>query len=317
MKKSDVLKVILVTLLWALCFPLIKVGLSSGAPPLLFGAFRTAIAALALAGLAIGHREKLSVAAGHKKWLFALGLMAFLAYFGMVLGGSSLNPGLASVVANSNPIMASLLAAAFLSEKLSWARAAGLLFGFIGVILISIPTFSGNSSNNLTGIGLVLVGALGTAAGNVLLKKMAKSNVPISVLAIQFSICSTLLFLASIFNGDMIPQKIDYRLLGSLIVLALGGTALADVAWIDLLKTNSLTKLNVFIFLTPAFSLAMGTIFFGEKFGSWEVGGIGAILTGILLSMKKTSSKTHNGESFSKTTRESTIQNAGGVQLQP
>jgi drug/metabolite transporter (DMT)-like permease len=49
------------------------------------------------------------------------------------------------------------------------------------------------------------------------------------------------------------------------------------------LKRNPLTKLNIFIFLTPAFSLGMGMMFFNEKVGIWELSGMGAIFAGVFL----------------------------------
>lgn len=233
MSISDKMKIVFVTFLWALCYPLIKVGLSSGTTPL----------------------------------LFVIGLVAFVGYFEMFVGGSSVNPGLASVIGNSNPIMASLLAVTFLSESLSLIKISGLFFGFISIVLISIPTFYGESSNSLMGIGLVLIGAFGTAAGNVFLKKISKSSISISVLAIQFMLCSVLLFSSTIMSKGPLVIKWNFGFSVSLIVLSVVGTAITDIIWLDLLKRKSLTKLNFFILLTPAFSLVIGMIFFNERLG--------------------------------------------------
>jgi drug/metabolite transporter (DMT)-like permease len=60
MTRSDVLKMMCVALLWALCFPLLKVGLAGGTSPLLFGALRTALASIVLAGVAIRRKERIA-----------------------------------------------------------------------------------------------------------------------------------------------------------------------------------------------------------------------------------------------------------------
>jgi drug/metabolite transporter (DMT)-like permease len=294
MSLSDGLKMVFVALLWALCFPLIKVGVAGGTSPLLFGALRTAIASLTLFGVAIRRKEVVSETSKHKVLLLAIGLMAFFGYFGMVLGGSSVNPGLASVVSNTNPLIASVLAAIFLSESLNLRKVVGLLLGFLGVIFISVPAFTGDISNSLAGIGLVLVGSFGAAAGNVLLKKIANSSFPISVLAIQFVCASGLLFLAALLIEGPLSLKWNLGFSISLVTLSIGGTALADIIWLDLLKRNSLTKLNVFIFLTPAFSLVMGMMFFNEKVGVWELFGMVAILAGVFLILERRSSEDRN-----------------------
>jgi drug/metabolite transporter (DMT)-like permease len=287
MSISDRLKIVFVTFLWSLCYPLIKVGLSSGTSPLLFGSLRTAIAALVFFCVALWRKEKISQASRYKLYLIIIGLMAFVAYFGMFVGGSNVNPGLASVIGNSHPIMASLLAVYFLTESLSSIKVTGLFFGFIGIVLISVPTFYGETSNNLTGIVFVFIGALGVAAGNVFLKKFSKSNFPISVLAIQFMLCSVFLFSSALISKDPFIIKWNLEFSSSLIILSVIGTAIADIIWLDLLKRNSLTKLNVYIFLTPAFSLVIGIIFFNEKIGAWEIVGIGAILIGVFMVIER------------------------------
>lgn len=157
LKVSDSIKMVLVALLWALCFPLIKVGLQSGTPPILFAALRALLAAFGLSILARFRKESISRVKEHWLLLIIVGVTAFFGFAGMFLGGSSLNPGLATVIGNTNPIVASALAAIFLSESLTRGKIGGLILGFTGVILISIPAFSGGTIQSIAGIGFVLV----------------------------------------------------------------------------------------------------------------------------------------------------------------
>jgi drug/metabolite transporter (DMT)-like permease len=287
MSRGDILKMILVSLLWALCFPLIKVGLESGTSPLLFITLRSAIASLILFGMAVRNKEPFRLVSENKFLLFVLGLTAFFAYFGMVLGGARVNPGFASVIGNSNPIIASVFAVIFLGESVNRTKAVGLLLGFVGVIMTSVPSLAGESSNSLIGILLVLVGALGAATGNILLKKFASSQIPMSVLAAQFVVCSPLLLLAAIVSAGPLIIRWSFGFSIALVLLAVGGTALADILWLDLLKRNSLTKLNIFIFLTPVISLVLGILFFNERLGKLESLGTGAILIGIFMALQR------------------------------
>ncbi len=287
MTTADVLKMTFVAFLWALCFPMIKVGLRSGTAPVLFGALRSILAALGLYFVAWRHNEPISRVREHWFMLFMLGITAFFGYSGMVMGGASVNPGLASVIGNSHPIMASVLAAIFLSESLTKVKVVGLVLGFIGVVLMAMPSLLGETTNSLFGIGFILVSAVGTGAGNVFLKKVSSSDFPMLALVAQFVVAAFMLFPVSIFFEGAPGIKWDVGFSISLIVLSVGGTALADILWLDLLKRNSLSKLNVFIFLTPAFSLLMGMTFFHESFGVWEVLGIAAILAGVFLVLER------------------------------
>jgi drug/metabolite transporter (DMT)-like permease len=290
MTKADISKMVFVAFLWAVCFPMIRIGLASGTSPILFGALRSLIAAIVLYAVARARKEPIIRVKEHWFLLSVIGALAFFAYVGMILGGASVNPGLASVIGNSHPIMASVLAVVFLSESLSNIKIAGLALGFIGVALTSIPSFLGETTNSLLGIGFVLLGALGTGAGNVFLKKVSSSDFPIMALVAQFVIAALLLLPVSIFFEGLPSIKWDLGFSVSLIVLSVGATALADILWLDLLKRNSLSKLNVFIFLTPAFALFMGVVFFHESFGLWEILGIAAILAGVFLILEKKSS---------------------------
>ncbi|OYZ23570.1 MAG: hypothetical protein B7Y39_04495 [Bdellovibrio sp. 28-41-41] len=289
---EDGLKMVFVAFLWALCFPLIKLGLQSGTPPILFGALRALLAALGLSILARVRKESFSHVKEHWLLLLVVGVTTFFGFAGMFLGGSSINPGLATVIGNSNPIMASALAAIFLSESLTRSKISGLILGFAGVMLVSVPAFSGDTNLSIAGIGFVLFGALSSGAGSVLLKKVSNSNFPTLTLVAQFTFATILLFAVSFVKEGVPAIKFNFSFAVSLAVLALGTTALADVLWIDLLKRNSLTKLSVYMFLTPAFSILLGIIFFQEKFGIWESLGIAFILTGVLLGFVRKSTST-------------------------
>jgi drug/metabolite transporter (DMT)-like permease len=133
--------------------------------------------------------------------------------------------------------------------------------------------------------------AIAAAGGNILLKRVSNTKFPISIMTIQFGYCSLLLLLAAIFTESPLSIKWDLASSGSLVALGIGGTALSGIIWIDLLNRNSLIKLNVFIFLTPAFSLVLGAVLFKEKVGWWEMAGIGLILVGVYFMLRQKGSQ--------------------------
>ena len=143
--------------------------------------------------------------------------------------------------------------------------------------------FSSKTTLSIAGIGFVLLGALSSGAGRVILKKVSNSDFPTLTQVAQFSFAAILLFAVSFVKEGVPEIKFNFIFSVSLILLALGTTALADVLLIDLLKRNSLSKLSVYMFLTPAFSIVLAIIFFKEKFGIWESLGIALILIGVVL----------------------------------
>ncbi|HID54080.1 MAG TPA: DMT family transporter [Anaerolineae bacterium] len=272
----------LVTFLWAICFPLIAVGLTM-APPLTFAALRAFVAGGGLLLLAFALRRPWP--RGWAVWLTLLGVglsLTSIGFGGMFLAGGLVSPGLATVLANIQPLIAAALAGIVLGEMLGSRRRWGLFLGFTGIILVALPGFGSSVNSNPAGVGFILLGAVGVAVGNVLLKRLAGQVDILMATGWQFVLGGLpLLLLAQQFE---LPAQIEWNILFVIVLLALGllGTSLAFVLWFSLLHRSELNRLNTFTFLTPVFALMIGALFFGESLGLVEVGGIALILAGVL-----------------------------------
>ncbi|MDX5327972.1 MULTISPECIES: EamA family transporter [unclassified Marinobacter] len=65
---------------------------------------------------------------------------------GMFLGAGELGPGLATVLANAQPLFAAVLSYFFIREVVSGRLFAGLLIGFIGVVVLAAPDMEVSNS---------------------------------------------------------------------------------------------------------------------------------------------------------------------------
>ena len=275
---------VVVTFFWAICFPLIELG-HRAAPPLKFAAIRSAIAGLSLVLPLIFLRRI-------RFWNSKVIIFSFfvsithtvMGFGGMFLADGRIAPGLATVLANTQPLIAAVLAYYFLKERLSLQNLLGLIIGFFGIVIIAFPKFLGDaSSQGFLGIGYILVGALGTGAGNVIMKKSTAECDLLQLTGYQLSIGGLVLFILSLFFEPQGQINWHSSFNWSLIILAIPGTSLTTVIWINLLKNVSLTKLNVFTLLTPAFGMAIGFLFFKERFSFIELLGIVFALGGVYL----------------------------------
>jgi drug/metabolite transporter (DMT)-like permease len=279
---SDVARLALVMFLWALCFPLIAAGLVA-APPLYYAALRSLVAGAALLIPAFILRRPMP--RGRSVWLGLLGVGLFatsLGFAGMFLAGGIISPGLATVLANVQPLIAAVLAYLILSEKLGPRRRIGLSLGFAGMLLIALPGF-GTAGANRTPLGLAFIAlaAVGVAVGNVLLKRLTGRVDLLMAIGWQFILGSAPLFLASqLFEA---PAQVDWSpaFIGILLALSLLGTALAFALWFSVLHRGELTRLNTFTFLTPGLALIIGIAFFSESLRLVELGGIGLVMAGV------------------------------------
>lgn len=133
------LRLLVVMVLWAACFPLITIGLDL-APHLAFAALRAALAGVCLIALgALCHRP---VPVGARPWflIVVVGLGATsMGFFGMFHAAEFVSPGLATVIANVQPIVAAVLAYVFLEERLKATGRTGLAVGLAGIAVIAWP----------------------------------------------------------------------------------------------------------------------------------------------------------------------------------
>ena len=147
---------------------------------------------------------------------------------------------------------------------------------------MSWPGFGGNNDGYLWGITWVLMAAIGTAIGNILLKKEAGGSIA-APMAIQLLFGGGMLLFASAMAGE--HWKVDWtaRFTGSLLVLSALATAAMIFLWFRLLARAPLNQLNVFSFLTPVFGLLIGFLFFDERLQLAQALGILVVTFGIAL----------------------------------
>jgi len=288
MKLFEISKITLVMLLWAVCFPLIVAGFAY-APHLTFAALRAFIAGAALVavGLALGR----PVPRGIRIWVFLvlIGLGATsLAYLGMFHAAEFVSPGIATVIANTQPLLAAVLAAMFLKEYIGPVGKLGLALGFAGIIFIAAPQLLSSAATNYAiGIAYILLAALGITLSNVLIRRVAAQVDAIMAMGFQLLIGGVPLAVAAFVLEE--PMTVIWTPEFVLILLALSllGSALVYWLWVLILEKMELNRANAFSFLVPVFGLTIGALFYGEKLGWPEFIGIGLTLIGIALVNRK------------------------------
>ena len=279
------LKIVLAMLLWAACFPLITVGLPF-APHLTFAALRAVIAGATLIILA-SVMGRPSPPAELRIWaaliVVALGATS-LGFVGMFHAAEFVSPGLATVIANTQPLMAAFLAALWLGERVSAAAALGLGTGFAGILLIAAPQLlDGSDQNYAVGVGFILLAALGVTLSNVAIKTIAGEFDVLMAMGFQLLIGALPLAIGAAISEDPFSVAWNPTFVTSLLLLSLLGSALVSWLWFSALATVELTRANSFSFLVPVFGLSLGILFFDEKLSGIQIAGISLILFGIML----------------------------------
>jgi len=272
--------VLAVMFLLALCYPLINIGLKDS-PPMTFAAMRAALAGVALLLIAQYQRRPTIKEKGLWASVIVIGVFATsVGFFGMFYGGARVSPGLATVISNTQPLIAAILAWWALDDRLQPKQRWGLLAGFCGVVLIGLPTLSGNESQTI-GIAAILFAALGIAISNIVLCRLAGRIDVLRATGWQLLIGSVPLGLLAASTEDVYSITWSASFTVVLLTLSLLGTAAPFVWWFALLQHARLNQLNAFTFITPILALIMGMLFFAETIPAIAVIGIGLSLVGI------------------------------------
>lgn len=284
MNSRYVAATVLVMFLWAICFPLIAIGITD-APHLSFATLRALLAGATLVGIALMLGRPFP--RGRRVWglIGSIGLGATtLGFFGMFHAAEFVSPGLATVIANTQPLLAALLAYLVLGEILERRSKVGLVLGFIGIVVITGPALAqGSSTNSLLGVAYIVLAALGITVSNVLIKRLGNRADTLMAMGWQMLLGGIPLAILAFMTEEPANIAWSERFVFSLVALSFAGTALVYWLWSVILQDVELNRANAFSFLIPIFGLSMGVAFFGERLGLLEVTGGVLSLLGIYL----------------------------------
>lgn len=265
--------ILLLAAIYAACFAAIKAGLDN-APPLLFAGLRVLIAGAALLAVQAALRRPLIPDREDRRWLPALTLTGIVAAYGaMFLSPGRTGASIASVLGNTQPLIAIMLAAAFLGERVTRRRLSVLALGLAGVTLVAMGALAGPNAYGIDGPALALAASAGAAAGSVIVKRMGTRS-DVLVLAAWQLIGGGLVLLAAaaVFERDAAVTWTP-RFAGLLLFLALPGTAVAIPAWYWLVQRESVGRLTLSLFLVPVFGLAIGVLLLDETVSRLAIAG--------------------------------------------
>ncbi|GAB4577400.1 MAG: EamA family transporter [Anaerolineales bacterium] len=269
------------TAIYAACFAVIKAGLAF-APPLLFGGLRALIGGLFLFGWILVLREPVMPPRQHWGGIIALALTATTLAFGaMFLSPGRTGAGIASVLGNTQPLIVIVLAALFLGEPVTRPQWITLIFGLVGVTLISWQALAGPDAYGVSGAVLALTASGGAALGSVLFKRMEITTGLLAVTAWQLVLGSLPLLAASVIWERNAPVIWNPEFVIELLFLALAGTSFANAVWYWLIQRGAVGELSLFLFMVPVFGLGLAVLVFGEQISWLEGLGLALTLAGI------------------------------------
>jgi probable blue pigment (indigoidine) exporter len=281
----SVLSFVFLGLLWGSSFVGIEAGLPYF-PPILFAALRYYIAGSTIFVYAILTTEYWRPCS-RQDWLvivIAGSLMIGGHHAFLYLGQQHVSGTVAAVIISLGPVLTMAFATVLLDDSLTALRVVGLLFGFIGVVLITGPTGLLELGTRVLGIGLVFFAASAFALGSVLTRPY-RTGMPVqSMQAWAMTLGAVLLHVVSVMTGEhfsMIQWTTPAVL--SLGHLGIISGAVAFLLYFQLLDQHGPAEINLIGYVEPAAAALLSWVIFGRLVDLPTVAGFIAILIGFTL----------------------------------
>ena len=218
-------------------------------------------------------------------WAFAIGFgNTTLTQVGISVGTDRAGAAVAAVLLNSSPFFVALIARFSLGEAITRLRAAGLVIGFGGVLLVvfSDPGNIAHGSRLAIGFVLALLGALGWAGGGlgmrVLTQREPELDIPGHTAAQFLAGGVPLIPLALLAGGTTAWGRATLDV--QLAYLVLGGQVLVYLGFNAALSQWPSTRVYAWTFLVPAVAVVIEA-FQGQLPGLAATIGVALVIVGV------------------------------------
>ncbi len=266
-------------LLWGSAFPGIRAGLSAYDPgPLAL--LRFLFASLTMGAIALARPMRLP------RWqdvpgLFALGALGFAVYHGALnYGQVTVTSGSASFLTETAPVFATLMAVAFLGERLSAQGWLGLLVSLGGAALIALGEAGGLRLE--PGVLLILVAAVSGAGYFALQKRYLERYTPLEITA--YAMWAGTLLMA--VWAPALPRQMAAAPMEATLAVAYIGVfpgAVGYLTYAFVMKRLSVAEGTSLLYLVPLAVLPIAWVWHGEVPALSALAGGVLILAGVAL----------------------------------
>jgi drug/metabolite transporter (DMT)-like permease len=283
-------------MLWGSAFPTVKAGLvildiqHNTGGKLYFAAYRFFLAGMMIfGGVLVAGR---SIGLSHRRDYGAVILIGLLQttlqYTFFYIGLSNTTGVKASIIIASGSFFLALFSHLwFKDDPMSPQKGVGLIFGFLGILLVNLKGTSLDFHVTLTGEGFILLTALSSTLALVVVKKTAMRVYPPLMSAYQLVTGAVFLFMLALFFES--PAVLTFT--GpSLVLLAYLSflSAAAFSLWYVLIQYNRLSAMAVYRFLIPVCAALLSAAFIkGESLRWPAIAALVLVCVGMVLTSRE------------------------------
>ena len=221
-------------------------------------------------------------------YFFLMGLFGFAIYNTLIYtaGHYTTAINMSLFGATVNPIVAALLGAVLIHEKLHWKNITGILLCIIGTIYLLTKGDMMNIVHFKFSAGDLWMIAAGICFGsyNVLVKKKPVGITNKSFLLCLFGIGAIILLPAALYEMKYVqPVIYNSHLLWVVLYIGIGNSTISYLIWSNAIQRIGAGKASLFTTLGPILSSFEAILFLNESFNTAQVISGLIIITGIVI----------------------------------
>ncbi len=213
---------------------------------------------------------------------FALGIVAAALPFTLIAWGEKhIDSGVAAIANASMPIFIVLIAIRFLhSERATGVRLVGIIVGLVGVgVLVGVHPSGGWMA--VAGTLAVVVASVSYATASLWGQHLVADESPLVLSTAAFTGGAIVLLP---FGLAELPSSFpSWKAIGCVVALGVLGTAIGQLLYFRLLRTDGSSRASLVTYLMPVAALFYGTLLLDEPVTAEELVGLVLILGGVAL----------------------------------
>lgn len=286
--RSDLLLLLALGIMWGTSYVFIKLGVET-LPTFTLIATRLAIGLALLVAVVVATRTPLPRDPMTYAHLFVMAVINIVIPFTLITTAErSVDSAIAAILNGAVPLIVIVLAAlVFHDEPITLNRFAGVIIGYLGVIVLVAPGLTGASPGGSAVSGeIALLGStLAYAIGAVYSRRTLRNRGLRPVVPAVFQVGFALLVIGVLAFAFEKPLDVSWNTNAIVAVVWLGllGSGLAYLVQFRLLARIGATGTSQLAYLLPVVGIISGAVMFGEQIDAIVIAGTALVLGGVAL----------------------------------
>ena len=188
-------------------------------------------------------------------------------YYGFAKGTSLLHSGIAGAVSGAIPLFSFILAQILLPEERAGARKiAGIIIGFVGVLILARPSGAAVAGSNLEGVFYMVLGSFSVGASFVYARKfITPLKLPaVALTTYQLGAALAVLALITDYEGISHIWTNPHASVGLVLGLGLLGTGAAYIIYYFIVERLGAVTASSVTYIPPLVALLIGALIVKE-----------------------------------------------------